>query len=386
MQDFRPFSPPRRHRVGFTLLEVLVVLTIIVLIAASALPAFRFITGSRSLESTQNIAGAMIGQARTAAVIGHQPHGVFFVFDPVNSRTTMALVKQEGDDTTNPDLDAYKGWTDGKDQLPTLAISYYDSSNTVDGPSFADTLTIYGKEQFRPAALPAIAKPTLRMFKCGRFHATAAAGNSPRRTSPPAPAPAPGPFWIAAAPLFLDIVANTDLQLLPPGVGVQLINDQKSFTGVASYHDRYLRTGCILVDANGQFTSINYDVSPLSRLGRSLRLPLPPGGRTLQNQNYTAGGVATFIGTGAGQSYNLFSQFGLVLYDRQALKAATATTVAPITPFAASDESDWMTRNVLTSFAAPASAADEQHEEDWLDQNSQPLILNRYNATLIKGE
>jgi hypothetical protein len=28
----------------------------------------------------------------------------------------------------------------------------------------------------------------------------------------------------------------------------------------------------------------------------------------------------------------------------------------------------------------------EQKEEDWLDQNSIPLMVNRYNGTLIRGE
>ena len=28
----------------------------------------------------------------------------------------------------------------------------------------------------------------------------------------------------------------------------------------------------------------------------------------------------------------------------------------------------------------------EQAEEDWIDKNSIPLIVNRYNGTLIRGE
>ena len=34
----------------------------------------------------------------------------------------------------------------------------------------------------------------------------------------------------------------------------------------------------------------------------------------------------------------------------------------------------------------PGYPGPEQAEEDWIDQNSVPLIINRYNGTLIRGE
>src|SRR5437870_3269126 len=51
----------RSRRRGFTLIEILVVLGIIILLAAAAVPAFRFIVGARSLDGAQNVAGAMVG-------------------------------------------------------------------------------------------------------------------------------------------------------------------------------------------------------------------------------------------------------------------------------------------------------------------------------------
>src|SRR6266446_10732333 len=78
-----------RHR-GFTLIEILVVLGIMILIAAAAVPAFRFIIGARNLDGAQNVVGAMVARARTQALVDHHPTGVFFFLDPASDRTTMA--------------------------------------------------------------------------------------------------------------------------------------------------------------------------------------------------------------------------------------------------------------------------------------------------------
>jgi prepilin-type N-terminal cleavage/methylation domain-containing protein len=346
-----PSRPPRR---GFTLIEVLVVLTIIIIIATAAMPAIRFITGSRSVESTQNIVGGMLGQARTSAVVNHEVRGVFFFLDPVTDRTTMALVRQDGENSPNPDLDAYKGWTDGKDWGAPQTINYYKADPTLGLPSFANALTTYSLplQRFTIPGNPPPAKPTLQMFKCIKdTGASALATNAPKPTAPPG-----NQYWGNAIPLYLEIVDNTDFQLLPKGVGVQLMNDQK---GTGS-NDRYLRTGVILFTGTGEFTSVNYDVKASSKLGRSIGL----GGADLDGATNPPKPNSPY-----------YSQFGLVLYDRETMKAV-----------AKSSEGDWMTRNVLSGMNNPGTLADEQNEEIWLDTNSLPLLVNRYNGTLIKGE
>ena len=108
MPSFPPSSRPPHPRRGFTLIEILVVLTIIIIIALAAIPAFRFISGSRSIEGTQNMIGAMVSRARAQALVDRQNRGVFFFVDPVNDRTTMALVGQVGGD-----FDQYHGWSTG---------------------------------------------------------------------------------------------------------------------------------------------------------------------------------------------------------------------------------------------------------------------------------
>src|SRR5687768_1052827 len=80
-----------RGRRAFTLTELLVVITLIVLLIVLALPAFNFITGSRSVDGAQNVVGAMLGRARSEAINQQRSMGVAFWFDRTNERTAMAI-------------------------------------------------------------------------------------------------------------------------------------------------------------------------------------------------------------------------------------------------------------------------------------------------------
>src|SRR5882724_6619318 len=141
----------KQHRKskGFTLIELLVVLGIIVLIAAGAVPAFRFIVGSRSLEGAGNIVSGMVAKARAQATKDQTPTGVFFYYDPNAERSSMILVHVKGDSTDNfPDAEAYHGWTSMADQpfaapyggKGTTGVVYYDQSDKKRGPSFVSAL------------------------------------------------------------------------------------------------------------------------------------------------------------------------------------------------------------------------------------------------------
>ncbi len=93
-------------RRGFTLTEILVVIGIIVLILAMAVPAFNFITGARSLEAAQNSVSAMLARARSQAIFTGEPVGVAIYDDAKTRRYTMALVQFDATPpgTTNIDL------------------------------------------------------------------------------------------------------------------------------------------------------------------------------------------------------------------------------------------------------------------------------------------
>lgn len=89
----------RHRRAGYTLTEVVIVMGILVLVMALAVPAFNFITGSRSLEAAQNTVSAMLGRARSLALYQGKPAGVYCTWDSTRNRVTMALVQAQTADS-----------------------------------------------------------------------------------------------------------------------------------------------------------------------------------------------------------------------------------------------------------------------------------------------
>jgi type II secretory pathway pseudopilin PulG len=93
-----PSSPARARRCrlrGYTLTEILVVIGLIVLLIAIAVPVLSVLSGSRSTEAAENQVAAMLNQARAQAIALQKNVGVCFFVDPASKRTTMALVLQE---------------------------------------------------------------------------------------------------------------------------------------------------------------------------------------------------------------------------------------------------------------------------------------------------
>jgi prepilin-type N-terminal cleavage/methylation domain-containing protein len=378
----RDISYPTRRptdRKGFTLIEVLVVLTIILIIAIAALPAIRFITGSRSIESAQNIAAAMIGRARSQALIDNSHRGVFFFVDPVTDRTNMAIVGQAGDDVSGP----YSGWTmpnpplsaanpidrPGNNYDPgnsVTRVTYYASGNPAPiiqslvvmlnanfpGPTYTETNANY------PVGAPQpIRRYVVRPYGCIRTPTIANSANANRPTVPTG-----NGFW-GDILTSLEIFADSDFQMLPQGVGIQLLNSNP--TGQGNF-DRYLRTGCIMFDKKGRFDSVPWSVTLNSTLGRALHVS-----RNLD------------LGTVGGVS-RMYSQFGIAIYDRQQFLAKSGANANPT-------DMDFIFGSGFfdpTIYPASRFSAwnDENAEETWLDNNSLPLFVDRYNGTLIKGE
>ena len=85
-----PALPPRR---AFTLTELLVVIGIIVLVLAFAVPMFNIMSGERSIEGGQNVLSAMLQRARSRAIAVQERRGVLFFEEPATGNHTAALVK-----------------------------------------------------------------------------------------------------------------------------------------------------------------------------------------------------------------------------------------------------------------------------------------------------
>jgi prepilin-type N-terminal cleavage/methylation domain-containing protein len=80
-------------RGGFTLTELLVVIGVIVLMLAMAVPLFNVFSGNRSIEGGQNMVSAMLQRARARALAMQERRGVFFFEDQATRKTGMLLVK-----------------------------------------------------------------------------------------------------------------------------------------------------------------------------------------------------------------------------------------------------------------------------------------------------
>jgi hypothetical protein len=191
----------------------------------------------------------------------------------------------------------------------------------------------------------------------------------------------------------LDIVAETDVQFLPTGVGVQLLNDIQingvSTSGSRS-RDNFLRTGCIMFDKTGVVELMEYDVKPTSKLGQYLMAQgstVTLAGRnpnTLPPVRLPAGGLPA-----------LNSCLGLVLYDRQAFISKGFDENDPTYNAGAGSR---LANLRVDGSEGPNNNPNPSNEERWLNEymipdlnnpsqvNSIPLIVNRFNGTLLKGE
>jgi prepilin-type N-terminal cleavage/methylation domain-containing protein len=89
--NFR-FGRPRRQR-GFTLIELMVVIGIIVMMLALAVPLINALRGGRSVDAGQNIVSATLQRARARAIWLQERRGIFFFDDQTTGKTAMLMVK-----------------------------------------------------------------------------------------------------------------------------------------------------------------------------------------------------------------------------------------------------------------------------------------------------
>jgi prepilin-type N-terminal cleavage/methylation domain-containing protein len=280
------------RRRGFTLMELVVVIGVLVLLMGLAVPLIGAFRGNRSIEAAQGRLSALLSSARAQAMEQQRTTGILFHLDSNTRRIAATLV--------------------------------YDS---------------------------------------GR---------------PPA----------GGVDVFLDAVGDIEPVLLPLGVMVQTI-DNKDLSGAVQVADGYIglnRTpaahglfsipigGALLFDSHGRLLSQRYGFviwngstwTPMARLLYQDRPQGDPFWSTPPPPNEHQGFQTVLLGDEAGGAPR--SALGLVLFDWEYFRNRNFTDGDP------QFDSNY------------AWAPFEAEEEQWIDDNSIPLLVNRYNGTLIRGE
>jgi prepilin-type N-terminal cleavage/methylation domain-containing protein len=337
-----------RARRGFTLIELMVAIGIIVIIMALAVPAYRFIVGNRSQDAAVNLIEAMLGRARGHA-IGTQRHaGVVFFVNPVDQRVTMSVVVERMPDA-DADEDLYLNYKARSDKLGPR-----------DNPE-ADALYARGQEVIGTVVAldeDPVTRVQTRRNVVRRFHYLP---QNPNNGALPNPVPpdANVTWGSLGVGLCMDFVMDGELQALPNGVGCQLINDPKN----VNVPDRYVQTGCIIFDPQGQLTSIDLAIARYGALGKLLLLEadIPAANVTFK------------------------SQLGVVLFDPDAFRSKGGGTfsdsVVAVKGYDSMGDKGWEPVGGQASYGPS-----EQKEEAWLDQNGLQLLVSRYSGTLLRGE
>ena len=128
---------PRR---GFTLIEMIVVISIIVLAMTLAIPAIRSLTGSRSTEAAENTISSLISYARTEAISLQRTEGLLFYIDTGTDRVNAVLIAETprqgafGDPRGDPALVKYFDIVPDHDPFPLPAgIRIWTMKDTTPG-------------------------------------------------------------------------------------------------------------------------------------------------------------------------------------------------------------------------------------------------------------
>jgi prepilin-type N-terminal cleavage/methylation domain-containing protein len=188
-------------------------------------------------------------------------------------------------------------------------------------------------------------------------------------------------------PYELDLIPDRDFVLLPEGVGIQFIDDDVST--VTGDEDRYIGFNTRVVAANAtNETRVAYGgvvlfdgQGQLATDAYAFRVRYPAGPSQLGRFLYDDPSGTVPTGPVVVPNPAPAAKLGFVLYDGESF----ASQFREGRPAGVTEDQDTQvdTRVTYGTVAAPPS---EAAEEDWLNKNSTPVLVNRYNGTLIRAE
>jgi prepilin-type N-terminal cleavage/methylation domain-containing protein len=329
-------KPSAQKQRAFTLTEIMVVIVIIVLMLGMALPVFRAMNGSRSQEGASNQISAFLGRARSEAIGLQQVRGVAF-FPDSTGQYVMALVRRLQDS-------GIPAWQAPVGVTPSPFYPQYSYVTEI----------VSGVTRYYVSTI-----------------------DVPSSTSATAPDTTPG-SWSECDANVVDQVDNTDLESLPQGVAAQMVCDWgPSSGGTTQKTDAYVSIGAVLFDSTGKLTNVPISFAKNGHLGNAMQLAsMGISNFPAWKNNATSPPNPLMYSSSSGTTDgNLYSEFGLVLFDREAFSALGFDTIDPA-----------YNPTGPKSGAYTAGTPSEQAEETWLDTNASPLLINRFNGTLIQGQ
>lgn len=302
---------------GFTLVEMLVVMGIIILAITMAIPTIRYLTGAKSEQSAENAVAAMLAAARADAIGSQQPEGVLFLIDEANDRVVMREVMQ----TIQPG-----------DPAGVTYLDLVPDRDSVPLPTGIRALTI--KDNINPPpALVTTSGTTINTVD---------------------------PFY---GYRYLGFNNNTN-----PSIG--------TYTGSVPT-DISLIGGVILFDGYGNLSTAQYGFrfsigGVMTALGNAIVTPATGG-----TNAPPSGMPVLWPASGANPQPYLRAQLGLVLVDKETFQNQERLLSPPPSTFDGNPE---------TTMSSGTTDPREPVLDTWLDTNTTPILIDRYNGTLIRAE
>lgn len=312
-----------RHK-GFTLAEMVVVMGIIVLFVAMAIPTIRSLSGSTSIGMTRNNVSALLARAREEAIGFQAVRGVMFFCDTSTNRIIGVIVQEAViQDPLVPNC---------------ILLDSVPGRETMPLPSGVRLQTVFN----------------------GVNQVNSAAGTEDRYLG------------------FNPIQATNSITGLQVKLGGVILFDGNGKLIVRPYGFQMSQPGTPSVTASNlcNLLGITYSTVVATIAGSA------PSGTMCDPAISSYEFIPAYTTSATPPPATVLSQVGLILFNYDAFMAQGFTD----------QDSDIQGTTSYTSAWPVAAGVDgdgvhsEQNEETWLDSNSTPLMVNRFDGTLIRAE